>query len=145
MRSGLAVAACMVLALWLGPRSSPEGPEPLWVTANARLFSELTELFPNTLRAVITDGEQSRIVLSEGTRVGGTEPVLLRLCNHGDCLTIVTFSGEQIEVGRMKFEVLTGGQGEVLLVGEDFVWSRKDSPGLPHGQRIQAITFSEVL
>jgi hypothetical protein len=141
----LAAAACIVVGLWLGPRSPREGLDPSMVTASARLFSELTELFPNTLRAVITNGEQNRIVLSDGNRVGGTEPVLLRLCDNGDCVTIVTFSGEEIEVGPLKFEVLAGGKDEVLLVGEDFVWSRRDSSGLRGWPHVEATTLSGVL
>ncbi|MCL4180849.1 MAG: hypothetical protein KJ072_24265 [Verrucomicrobia bacterium] len=145
MVSGLAVAACLVLALWLGHRSPREGLDPQLVTASARLLSELTGLFPNTFRAVISEGNQSRILLSEGESARGTEPVLVRLCHNGECLTIVTFSGERIEVGPLRFEVLAGGKGEVLLVGEDFVWSGTDSAQLLQGQRVEAITFSATL
>ena len=133
---------------WLSgwdPGSPREGLDPQLVTASARLLSELTGLFPNTFRAVIIEGNQSRILLSEGESARGTEPVLVRLCHNGECLTIVTFSGERIEVGALQFEVLAGGQGDVLLVGEDFVWSRRDSSGLRGWPQVEATTLAGVL
>jgi hypothetical protein len=142
--SGLA-AAGIVVALWLAPRNPREGLDPLLVSSAARLFSELTGLFPDTLRAVIIEGEQNRILLSEGDRARGTEPVLVRLCHNGECLTIVTFSGERIEVGPLRFEVLADGKDEVLLVGEDFIWSRQESAGLRGWPRVEATTLSGML
>lgn len=143
--AGLAVAACLVMALWLAPGKSRERLDPQLVTASARLLSELTGLFPNSLRAVISEGEQNRILLSEGDNARNTEPVLVRLCHNGECLTIVTFSGERIEVGPLRFEVLAGGNGEVMLVGEDFVWSGSQRSGFRGWPRVEATTLSEVL
>jgi hypothetical protein len=53
---GLAAAACVVLVFWRGPWHRGEVLDPMPVTASVRLVSELTELFPNALRAVIIEG-----------------------------------------------------------------------------------------
>jgi hypothetical protein len=143
--AGLAAATCVILALWLEPWHRREVSDALPVAAGAKLVKELAGLFPESLRAVIIEGGENRIVLSDRPAVGGMDPVLIRLCHNGDCVLILTFSGETIELGTIRFEVLTGGSGEVLLLGEDFAWSQADPSSLPHWQRAEATTLPELL
>jgi hypothetical protein len=143
--AGLVAAFCVVLGLWLAPWRGREGRDPLPMVESARLVEELTALFPDQLRALIIQRQEFRIVLSEGAAVSDAEPVLVRLCRNGDCVILVTFSGQQIEVENLKFEVLADGTGEVLLVGADFVWSRRASSGPLHWNRVEAATLTEAL
>jgi hypothetical protein len=143
--AALVTALLAMLGLWWGPRSSRANGDPLPVAASTRLIQELNDLFPGRIRAVIMEGPNSTIVLSEQPAAHGSEPVLVRLRRNGDSLVIVTFSGQSVDLGPQRFEVLADGARGVLLVGEDFVWSSGGPAHLPPWTRVEARTLGEVL
>jgi hypothetical protein len=124
---GLATAACVVLAFaighWRGQTGVVAGQD---VLANARLVQETLALFPNRVRAIVQDEHGLSLVLSEKDDVPLSSPLWVKVCDGNQCLALVTFSGQEVQLAGRKVTVLSDAQGGVLLVGSDFVWSSKE-------------------
>ena len=88
-----------------------------------KCYREIEAMFPNQVQAIIFDEAGSRIVLAEKADVPDSTPLYLKICGPRGCQQFVTFSGQQIRVNGEDWEVLTDAGGNVLLVGNQFVWS----------------------
>jgi hypothetical protein len=88
-----------------------------------KCYREIEAMFPNQVQAIIFDEAGSRIVLAEKPGVPDSTPLYLRICGPQGCQQVVTFSGQEIQVNGENWEVLTDAAGNVLLVGNKFVWS----------------------
>ncbi len=135
---GLA-AACLAVGLFIGLHYGRPGVPSDFQLAEARkCYSEVTALFPNQLQALVLDATGGHLVLAPEPNVPISTPLYLKICGPNGCRRIVTFSGQRIAVNGISFEVLTDRQGEVLLVGEQSVWS-SSQPNQPFdGCRIEA-------
>ena len=151
--SVLAAAFCAVLFLLVfeKPKSSQltnvvEQPQQIASVDEGRLLSEMLRLFPNELKAVVTNGGSPRLVLGKERSVSSSLPVVIELRKGGKSYKVVSFSGESLdfELGGeiMKFELYVTGDGKVLLVGEDFLWSG-DSRSEVRGYHVQAKSLGE--
>jgi len=121
--------ACVVIGFvvgsWHGHRRSYEGES---LAANAKLIHEVAALFPNRVRAVISDDSGMRLVLSEQADVPVSAPLFLKVCDGKNCQRIITFSGQEVHIGGKSFEVLADAQGAVMLVGSQGFWTSAE-PG----------------
>lgn len=89
---------------------------------------EMQALFPNQVRAIIFEAQGPRLVISEKPDVSPALPVWVRLCERQQpCTTILTFSGQQIQINGETCEVLLGVDGNILLVGSHSFWSSADA------------------
>jgi hypothetical protein len=114
------------------------------LAAAQKYANEFEALFPGQIRAIILDDGGPHLLLSDRTDVPPSPPVYLKVCQERTCQRIVTFSGQEIQVGHAKCEVLTDSKGNVLLVGDSFIWSSLNprsgsSPYRIEGRQLQTL------
>lgn len=117
---GVCLALVFVLGLWKGHSSADTDPRLATVQ---KYFHEVEGLFPNQLQAIVFDRQGTHLVLAADANLPVSPPLYLKICGPKGCQAFVTFSGQQIRVNGDVFDVLTDGQGNVLLVGREVVWS----------------------
>ena len=96
---------------------------PTVQTDYAKLYREISTMFPHQVRAIVTDETGVRVVLADGPDVPATAPLLVNVCAAQQCSHVITFSGQQIPVGTGSADVLTDGHGNIIVTGQRFVWS----------------------
>jgi hypothetical protein len=142
---GLATA-CLVIGcavgLWLAGR--PSAPNDL-LAQNFELLREVTAMFPNSVRAVVADESGVRLVLSDQPDVPPSSPLLIRVCRGNRCQSVITFSGQTVELAGIPVEVLADAEGHVLLVGERVVWSSAEGGPLFADGKVEAHVLEVVL
>ena len=84
---------------------------------------ELSTMFPNQIRAIVTDDTGVRVVLADAPDVPATAPLLVNICSAKQCAHVITFSGQQIPIGTGEADVLTDSHGNIIVAGSQFVWS----------------------
>jgi len=126
---GIAFAAGILVTLTLGQMSGWTGKKPgppEDALANLTLIRQTMSLFPNRLRAIVQDERGLSVVLSDKDDVAVSSPIYIHICDGKHCDSVVTFSGQEIEVGGRKLTVLSDTQGGVILAGDHFVWSSRE-------------------
>jgi hypothetical protein len=126
---GIATAACILIAFavghWRGQIESHSGED---VLANAKLIQETLAMFPNQVRAIVQDGHGLKLMLAERPEVPDSTPIYVRICDGKNCSSLVTFSGQEIQIAGYKLTVLSEADGGIILEGNQFVWS-SNQPG----------------
>lgn len=134
-----AVAACLVLAFVLGLHHGRRlGAGDAELVAARKCFNEIEGLFPNQVEAIALDPAGARLVLSDEPNVPRSAPLYLKICDASACRRYVTFSGQKIRVNGDVFDVLVTRQGDVLVVGEQSVWSSSEPAAKGGRYRIEA-------
>jgi hypothetical protein len=144
---GLGLATtCLVLGFALGLwRRRPPLPGNVMTAQNLTLLREVTALFPNSVRAIVADEAGVRLVLSDRPDVPVSNPLLIRVCRGDKCQSVITFSGQTVELAGVPLEVLADAQGHVLLVGERQVWSSAKPGRLFTDGKVEARVLQTVL
>jgi hypothetical protein len=128
---GLGLATVCIVAgfmsgLWRGRASSLDTPQ----MAEARkYYDEIEALFPNQVQAIVFDRQGPHFILASKANVPSSPPFYVKVCGPKGCQGFVTFSGQQIQFNGKNCEVLADEHGQVILVGEDRVWSGHQSSG----------------
>jgi hypothetical protein len=118
--AAICIAVGFVLSLRHGQQSPGNGSQ----LAEARkYYREIEALFPNQVQAIVFDQQGAHLVLAPEPNLPSSPPLYLKICGPKGCQRFVTFSGQQIRVNGDVCDVLTDGQGHVLLVGRQLVWS----------------------
>jgi hypothetical protein len=123
--------ACVILGaflvgFWRGQESAL-GPSQL---SNAkRYLQESQSLFPNQVKAIIFDKNGPHLVLSEKPNVSNAVPVYLKVSTEQSAQTIITYNGQQILIHGEPIEVLLNGNNDVLLIGQNKVWTHTSRSG----------------
>jgi hypothetical protein len=121
---GLATAACLVVAFaaghWSGRTERATATDAL---ADAKLVHETLAMFPNRVRAIVQDERGLNLVLSDRADVPASTPIYVRICEGGRCASLVTFSGQEIQIAGQKLTVLSQADGGIILEGNKFLWS----------------------
>jgi len=133
-------SAILALALILKPASRPT-PQFL---LNEAAVGELLAMFPNRVRAILQDAQGLRLVLSDEPDVPSSTPLWVRVCRGTQCLSAVTFSGQEVPLDGQSAMVLADARGGVILVGERFAWTSQAPNRGAGGLRIQAAPLSQV-
>ena len=121
---GLAVAACVVLAFAVGDWRGRVAPvSAAGLLENTKLIRETLAMFPNQIRAIEQDERGINLVLSDKEDVPSSPPIYVRICDGKNCSSVVTFSGQEIQIAGQKVTVLSQSDGGIILVGNQFVWS----------------------
>lgn len=133
-----ACAICLLVGLVLGISLAGHSAGDPQLALARKCFSEVAALFPNQVQALVLDSNGGHLVLAEHPDVPSVSPLYIKIIGPKGEHRFVTFSGQRIQVNNDSFEVLLDGQGEVLLVGKQSVWSSSD-PGIKAGlYRIEA-------
>jgi len=120
---GLAISG-LLLVFVLGSREERQLSitEPQLAAAR-KYFQEIETLFPGQVQAIVFDQQGSHLVLAERSNVPTSSPLYLRICGPKGCQNYVTFSGQQIRLNGETCEVLLDHHGNVLLVGQRWIFS----------------------
>lgn len=132
---GLAMA-CLAIAFsigyWRGQASSPD------VLQNAKVIRETLAMFPNRVRAIVQDERGLSLVLSDSDDVPASPPIYVRICDGKQCSSLVTFSGQEIQIAGQKVTVLADAHGGIILTGNEFVWSNTEQTYAGNHLKIEA-------
>ena len=139
--AGVCVLVALTLACWRSGRTKPNNN----VAGAQKLFSELSEMFPNQLEAVVLDGSTPRLVLAEKTSENKGTPLFVRLCGAQGCQRVITFSGQRVLLNGESYEVLMDARGRVIVSGDHFVWLSGDGAPVHGGYRIEATQLEGAL
>ena len=141
-----AAALCLVIGIFHLTGYNESKCRELTITEAQKLFSEINALFPNQIQAVIVEDHQSHLILSNLRDVANGAPVLLRIHQASGCQSVITRSGQQVFANGHLCNVLVNMQGNVIVYGENFVWSSGDNSLKPiDGLRIEARVLGAVL
>jgi len=140
---GLSLASiCLAVGFLIGRQGGSPGVASNGLLRNEALLRETMAMFPNRVRAIVEDASGLNLVLSDEADVPVSEPLWLKIRSGGQTETLVTFSGQEIEVAGRKLTVLSDAQGGVLLVGDRFYWTTADSGSAGADLMIQAEVLS---
>jgi hypothetical protein len=63
------------------------------------------------------------LILSDSNNVPASAPLYVRVCDGKQCASVVTFSGQEIQIAGQRMMVLSDARGGIILAGNQFVWS----------------------
>lgn len=136
---GLAACVIVSIALTLGHKSlKPETPAASDSLANSKLIGETLAMFPNRVRAIVQDERGLNLVLSDTDDVPVSAPIYVRICDGRHCSSLVTFSGQEIQIAGQKVTVLSDAHGGIILTGRHFVWSDTERMNPGNALKIEA-------
>jgi hypothetical protein len=126
MAWSFAVAICVLIAFavghWRG-RTEMATASSRDILANAKVVHETLAMFPNEVRAIVEDEHGLNLILSENKNVPVSTPLYVHVCDGKQCVSVVTFSGQEIQIAGQKMTVLADARGGIILTGNQFVWS----------------------
>lgn len=112
---------CLVIGFGLGHwRGAADASA---VVKNQKLVNEVLAMFPNQVRAIVQDENGLHLSLAEEANIPISTPLWIQICDGKRCQSVVTFSGQTVQIAGKKIEVLAESGGGVMLVGEQFFWS----------------------
>lgn len=129
--------AGFALGHWRGKTETTAAPAND-LLANVKLINETLALFPNRVRAIIQNEQGTQLVLADQPDVPDSPPLFVKICDGKQCSSLVTFSGQDLEVAGQKITVLSDANGGIILEGSQFVWSSKGPNRLQNGLKIEA-------
>jgi len=120
-------ATCLVIGFTLGHWHARDraGANNGLILQNEKFVHEILSMFPNRVRAIMKDEDGLRLVLSEEENVPLSIPLWVKVCQGLKCVTLVTFSGQELSIAGQKMTVLSDASGGVILVGDQFAWDSK--------------------
>ena len=118
--AAVCVAFGFLLGFWRGQRFWAYDPQ---LAEAQKYFREIESLFPHQLQAIVLDQQGAHLVLAQEANLPVSPPLYLKICGPKGCQRFVTFSGQQIRVNGDVCDVLADHQGNVLVVGRQFLWA----------------------
>lgn len=130
--AGGVAAVCIIVGFILGHRFA--GPESAdgngQLLQSEKLIREVLAMFPNRVRAIVKDESGIQLVLSDADDIPDSTPLWVKVCRGEHCTTLVTFSGQELQIAGQKLTVLSDASGGVILTGDRFAWASDDpKPG----------------
>ena len=134
-----ALAAALVAGFILGRghAPTPRADTYAWLR-DENALREVFTLFPNRVRAIVQDERGVHLVLSEQADVPSSPPLWIEFDERGRRHAAVTFSGQELQIGGERVEVLANPQGQVTLVGDGVFWSSAEPASMHPTMQIQA-------
>ncbi len=136
--------ACLVIGFLIGRFPEKQMPVPETPVASvkspdyAKMLKEVTLLFPDRLRGVVIRGNELELVLADQPERPATNPLLVEICQNGQCRLVITFSGQKLEVDGHSIEVLTGADDRVIVLADNQIWTSQNPQEVVDGFRINA-------
>jgi hypothetical protein len=125
----LGLAAGVIIISVIGQKyggTKPEGVSGNDALADVKVIHETLEMFPNRVRAIMQDEHGLNLILSENNDVPASTPIYVRICDGRHCSSLVTFSGQEIQIAGQKMTVLADAHGGIILASSHFVWSNTE-------------------
>jgi hypothetical protein len=142
---GMATAACILIAFaighWRGQTEAKAGND---VLANTEFIQGTLAMFPNRVRAIVQDERGVNLVLSDTENVPASTPIYVRICEGKRCSSLVTFSGQEIQIAGQKLTVLSQPDGGIILEGHKFVWSSSEPVYADRKLKIEAKNLGTI-
>ncbi|HWC58577.1 MAG TPA: hypothetical protein VHC44_02710 [Verrucomicrobiae bacterium] len=143
---GLGLVACAILAFFLGHwREQNEAMAKNSLLQNEKVIKEMLATFPNRVRGIVQDEHGLNIVLSDQENVPVSTPLWVQICDGRHCATMVTFSGQELRIGRRDVTVLSDASGKIILAGDNFLWSNGEVLLADGKLKIEAKTLAPVV
>ncbi len=142
---GLATACLLIAcaaAVWLA--GQPAAANSL-TAQDFKLLREVMTMFPNSVRAVAADESGVHLELSDRPDVPVSTPLLIRVYQGSLSQSVITFSGQTVELAGRPVEVLADARGDILLVAEGGVWSSAEGGRLFAHSKVEARVLHVVL
>jgi hypothetical protein len=140
------VAACLLAGFFIGHwRGRTEATAGSGLLQNEKIIREMLAMFPNRVRAVVQDEHGLNVVLADQDNVPVSTPLWLKVCDGKNCSFVVTFSGQQIQIGRQEVTILADPQGKIILAGDNFLWSNGKALLADGNLKIQAKALTAVV
>src|ERR1035438_60500 len=120
------LAACVIIAFAIGHWRGRMDTGTIPATdslASTKFISETLAMFPNRVRAIVQDERGINLVLSDNDDVPVSPPLYVRICDGEHCSSLVTFSGQEVQIAGQKVTVLADTRGGIILAGQHFMWS----------------------
>jgi hypothetical protein len=137
--------ACLMVGFAVGHwRGRAEKSDPYPLLQNGKMLREVLTLFPNRVRAIVQDERGVQLVLSDQADVPASTPIYVHICDGKQCLSLVTFSGQELEIAGQKVTVLSDAQGGVIVAGTRFAWSSDRPGGASGGLKIEARRLDSI-
>jgi hypothetical protein len=111
---------------------------------NGKMLREVLTLFPNRVRAIVQDERGLQLVLSDQPNVPMSTPLWVKICDGKQCSSLVTFSGQELEIAGQKITVLSDAEGGIILEGNQFVWSSSARNFAQGGLKIEAKRLNSI-
>jgi hypothetical protein len=108
------------------------------------MLREVLTLFPNRLRAIVQDERGVRLVLSDQADVPASRPIYVHICTGGHCSSLVTFSGQELDIAGQRVTILTNAKEDVIVAGNRFAWSSERPGDAVGGLKIEARELSGI-
>jgi hypothetical protein len=137
--------ACVIVGFILGQWHGRRGVRRDEVAEARKLFSELNVIFPDQVKAVVLDGSSPRLTVADAPQPNRGIPLFVRVCGRSGCQRIITFSGERVRLNGGDCDVLLDAAGNIIIIGERFVWSSAGQNSRNNGYRIQAAPLAGIL
>lgn len=118
----LAVAACVAFALILFFKPSDTPNKYVGAPAEdkyALILREVTTLFPQQIKSIVSDGDDLQIALSDEPLTNNEQAVVIEVCEHGNCKTVITYIGQTIEINSHRITVRTDKNGAIVTDSPD--------------------------
>jgi hypothetical protein len=120
------LATCILIAFaighWTGRNQAGTTPVPDTL-ASLKLIHETLAMFPNRVRAIVQDEHGINLVLSDQPDVPTSAPIYVQINDGKQRSSVVTFSGQQIQIAGQKVTVLSQADGKIILEGSNFLWA----------------------
>jgi hypothetical protein len=130
----VAVSCWLIRLALLDPHPSQATGELL---QNGKIVREVLAAFPNQVQAIVHDENGLHLAIAEHPDIPSSTPIWIKVCAGNRCWSLVTFSGQTVEIADQRVEVLVEAGGSVILAGARFVWPGEDVVGTA-GLRISA-------
>jgi hypothetical protein len=122
----LGLVACVGLAFALGRWTVRKEAGTILVPdspASLKLIRETLTKFPNRVRAIVEDEHGLILILSDKADVPVSTPIYVRIWDGKHYSSVVTFSGQEVQIAGQKVTVLSQGDGGIILEGNKLFWA----------------------
>ncbi|MGA2178330.1 MAG: hypothetical protein ABSH15_01930 [Verrucomicrobiota bacterium] len=137
--------ACLMIGFAVGHwRGRVEKSDPYALLQNEKALREVLTLFPNRVRAIVQDEHGVQLVLADQADVPASTPIYVHICNGKQCSSLVTFSGQELEIAGQKVTILSDAQGSVIVAGSRFAWSSDQLTSTSGALKIEAKALNSI-
>jgi hypothetical protein len=121
----LGAAACVLAGVFIG--SWLERPKAEDILRDAKVVDETLAMFPHSVRAIVEDEHGLHLVLSQDASIPASAPLYIHVCDGRHCSSVVTFSGQEVQLAGRKVTVLADTHGGIILEGNQLLWSSREA------------------